>query len=471
MTSLPLSRQTTYSPDPSEAPSPQDTPVFALKELVVRLHREQQKTQDLLSSLGFALRSFKNLNQFLELIPLIASRVTDADGGALVLFKPNGKVHLEQVHCHDLPHYQHIQQALETATHQVSLSLVTATPSAHQSASALDQTLVDCLGTEVQLFGTPVLVKQGERGRLYVFSWNGDYSWTENRQKLIRLIADQTAVAIENEELTLALRQKERLDRELEIGAEIQEQLLPHHCPVIEGVDLAYRWQPAGHVGGDYFDFIPANPNLIQMSRHGPDVEGCWSIIIGDVMGKGVPAGLIMTLLRGTLRAEVLNGHTPACILQHVNQLMYGDLERSSRFVTLFYSWYNPRTGVMAFSNAAHNPPLLWRAETQVIHRLDAFGMLIGLESTSHYQESQISLYPGDTLIYYTDGITEASNLKGDRFEEENLIFHFQQACVRFDRSQAILDYLFDQVRQFTGDNQTHEDDITLIVMRVQPDV
>src|SRR4028119_1420263 len=121
MTALPVPRQPSSSADSSSSSTPTEgTPVSALKELVARLHREQHKVQDLLSSLGFALRSFNNLNQFLELIPLMATRVTDADGGALFLYKPNGQVSLEKLHCQDIHQRKNIRKALETATSQMT---------------------------------------------------------------------------------------------------------------------------------------------------------------------------------------------------------------------------------------------------------------------------------------------------------------------------------------------------------------
>jgi phosphoserine phosphatase RsbU/P len=451
---------------------PDVTPVFALKELVSRLNREQNKIQDLLSSLGFALRSFKNLNQFLELTPLIASRVTDADGGALVLFKPNGQMRLERLHCQD-NQCQDVRNAIEAATRQLTASEATSYEKVSlpftNRTTALDQQVISALGHSVQLFGTPILTKSLERGRLYVFSRDPEYVWTETRQKLVRLVADQTAVAIENDELTVELRKKERLDRELEIGAEIQVQLLPRQCPKIDGVELAARCKTANRVGGDYYDFIPANHDQIN-KKAGVVESGCWSLAIGDVMGKGVPAGLIMTMLRGMLRAEVLNAHTPSRILQHLNQVMYADLENSNRFATLFYSEYDSQTRSLSYSNAAHHPPLLWQAETGTLKRLDTFGMLIGLDMESRYEEAQVQLHSGDTLIYYTDGFTDASNQAGDRFDEENLAHHFQMACQRYDSPQTILNYLFDQVQEFIGRDRQNEDDMTLIVMRVNPE-
>jgi sigma-B regulation protein RsbU (phosphoserine phosphatase) len=190
--------------------------------------------------------------------------------------------------------------------------------------------------------------------------------------------------------------------------------------------------------------------------------------VIGDVMGKGVPAGLIMTMTRGMLRAEVLNRHSPSRILQHLNRVMYADLDNSHRFVTLFYSEYDPKTHVLSYSNAAHNPPLLWQSATNSLKRLDTLGMLIGLDADSQYSEAQVQLFPGDTIIYYTDGFTDAANQRGDRFDEENLSAAFQWACQNYQESQAILDYLFDQVQQFIGLGNRHGDDMTLVVLRVK---
>ena len=473
MTAVPLSRQP-QPPDRNHGSGSSDvTPVFALKELVARLNREQHKIQDLLSSLGFALRSFSNLNQFLELIPLMASRVTDADGGALVLFRPNGQVKLERLHCQDTLWSQDLRRAMETATRQITASMTglpagEALARSSQVVPMLDRQVSRHLGSEIQMFGTAIIVRNSERGRLYVFSRDPNYAWTETRQKLVRLVADQTAVAIENDELTVELKKKERLDRELEIGADIQLRLLPRQCPTIEGVELAAMCKTANRVGGDYYDFIPASYGQAR-NADGDSSTGRWSVTIGDVMGKGVPAGLIMTMTRGMLRAEVLNGHSPARILQHLNQVMYADLENSNRFVTLFYSEYDPETRLLSYSNAAHNPPLLWQASTDSIKRLDTLGMLIGLDAQTQYQDAQIQLNPGDTIIYYTDGFTDAANQYGKRFDEENLTNAFRAACRQYDDPQLILKFLFDCVQQFIGVGNHNSDDMTLVVMRVKP--
>ncbi len=449
---------------------PNSTSVYALRELISRLQREQAKIQDLLGSLGFALRSLNNLSQFLELIPMIASRVTDASGGALVMFQPNGQLRLEKLHCTGEDDCQNVRLALEMATRQITTTLSTSRTIASEANAtlvSLDRQAGRYLGADCQIFGTAIIVQNVERGRLYVFSHEGDYTWSETRQKLVRLVADQTAVAIENNQLTHEVRHKERLDRELELGAEIQAQLLPRQCPRIEGIDLAARCNTANKVGGDYYDFIPTTYEQLRRPDDPASREKPWNFAIGDVMGKGVPAGLMMTMLRGMLRAEVLNSHSPGHLLQHLNWVMRTDLESSNRFVTLFCAQYDPRTQLLSYGNAAHNPPLLWQAETGQVRRLDADGMLLGLEMDTHYQENQVQLQPGDTVIYYTDGFTEAANRSGQRFDEENLIESFCWACRNLPGSEEILEYLFKTLQRFMGTDREAEDDTTLVVMRV----
>jgi phosphoserine phosphatase RsbU/P len=478
MTAVPIPRQP-FSSDfaSNNGLKTETTPVLALKELVASLYREQNKIQNLLSSLGFALRSFNNLNQFLELTPLMAARVTDADGSILILLKSNGQVSLEQLHCQEHQETQKLRRLIDSAIRLVNSSQELADKNAESSPalflpSSLDEQIRQSLGAQVRLYSTPILVKNVERGRLYIFSSDPEYVWTSTRRKLLQLVADQTAVAIANNELTVELRSKERQDRELEIASEIQLRLLPRKCPKIRGVDLAARCQTANRVGGDYYDFIPANYDRLRQDEDSLQAKQAaivpWSIVIGDVMGKGVPAGLIMTMTRGMLRAEVLNRHTPARVLEHLNRVMYADLDQSHRFVTLFYSEYDPTTRTLSYSNAAHNPPLLWRASKRTLERLDTEGMLIGVDADSTYEDASIALEAGDTILYYTDGFTDAVNPRGERLDEEGLLEAFENACQHCDSPQEILDYLFEQVSRFVGEENNSGDDMTLVVLRVQ---
>lgn len=460
MTTLPYF-QSAASPAPTGEGSTDLAPITALKDLVARLDREQRKAQELLASLGFALRSFTNLGQFLELIPLIASRVTDTEGSLLLTFRPDGRFWQAQLHCTD-PRLAQSLTGLQATLAREAESY----PSQAEAIAQIDRQVQRCLGRTAQLFATAVLVRNQARGRLYVFSLESRYTWNEARQKLVRLVADQTAVAIENDALTTELRQKERLDRELEIGAEIQLQLLPSQCPAIEGLEIAAACRTASRVGGDYYDFIPTRTHSDAQGRLQPDAGSPWAIAIGDIMGKGVPAGLIMTMLRGMLRAEVLNRHRPSQVLAHLNQVIYADLEHSNRFATLFYSEYDPNTRLLTFSNAAHNPPLLWRHVTGSLHRLDAFGMMIGLEADNAYAEQQVQLQAGDVVLYYTDGLTDAADPRGNRFDEENVAIAFRDACRRRLSAEALLADLFGRVQRFIGPDRHNDDDMTMVVLR-----
>ena len=455
----------------SQSSKGETNPIVALKELVANLQREQNKIQDLLSSLGFALRSFSNLNQFLELTPLMAARVTDSIGGVLVLYKGN-QVHLEQIHCQDNKIGLEVKQVFDQVCYQINQSTIERNPAiniATKLSETLDERIAQELESSIQFFGTPILVKNVDQGRLYVFSTDVNYVWSPTRRKLTQLVADQTAVAIANHELTVELRSKERQDRELEIASEIQLRLLPTKCPQIQGLAIAAKCETANRVGGDYYDFIPTNYDRLENGQQELASDVPWSIVIGDVMGKGVPAGLIMTMTRGMLRAEVLNRHSPAQIMRHLNRVMYADLENSHRFVSMFYSEYNPQNQTLSFTNAAHNPPLLWRKATNTIEKLDSWGMLIGLDMESEYEDASVQLSPGDTIIYYTDGFTDAANEEGDRFDEENLCLCFKWACQHLDTPAEILDHVFYQVKQFSGVNNQCGDDMTSIVMQIKP--
>jgi sigma-B regulation protein RsbU (phosphoserine phosphatase) len=429
-----------------------------LRQLLDSLSREQRRNQELLTSLGFALRSFTNLARFLELVPLMAMRLVEAEGALLVVLHDDGRLWREQ-----------LQATQCERCAEVLRQLVALNDSELQSLSGeealvrfLDQRVARSLG-EAQLFATSVACRGWQGGRLYVFSSRVGFSWSEVHRRHVQLVADLTAVALENDALVQQQRRHERLDRQLSTGAEIQAQLLPDHCPVIAGVELAARCRPAFEVGGDYYDFIPTRPQLSGRRRE----QGRWALVMGDVMGKGIPAGLLMTLLRGMLRAEVLSGHEPGRILHDLNAMAQEDLAHSHRFVTLFYSDYDPRTRQLRYANAAHNPPLIWRRQGGQVERLDAAGLLIGLQADAAFSSRQLVLEPGDVLLYYTDGVTEATGFSGERFEEKRLVDALQHSCRSGATAQQILEQLFGRLDRFVGADRTLEDDASLVVLKV----
>ncbi len=441
---------------------PSTSATTSLRQLLDSLSREQRSNQELLVSLGFALRSFTNLNRFLELVPVVAARLVGVEGALLVPFHADGRLWNEQLQILSPTRSESLLQALNK--HEPGRS----------SGFGSDDALVLGMDRLVQrqlgsagVFATSLVARGRQRGRLYVFNPSGSLIWTDVHRRHVQLVADLTGVAIENDLMLQEARLHERVDRQLSIGAEIQAQLLPDHCPVIEGVELAARCRPAFQVGGDYYDFIPTRPELIGRRRE----RGRWALVMGDVMGKGVPAGLLMTMLRGMLRAEVLSGLPPDRILHDLNQLALEDLSQSHRFVTLFYSDFDPRTRRLRFANAAHNPPLIWRSQQRTVSRLDAPGLLIGLQPEAEYGVGSTVLEPGDVLLYYTDGVTEAPGITGDRFDEERLIRSLESACRSGTGSQGILDQLFRRLDRFVGPDRQLEDDASMVVLKVREEV
>ncbi len=445
---------------PPPHPVPQTASATAsLRQLLDSLSREQRRNQELLASLAFVLRSFTNLNRFLELVPLVAARLMEAEGALLLPFQTNGRLWREQFQATPLERHRDLLRQLASLDDG---SLLASSGEAGLVAR-LDQLVAQQWG-EAPLVGTSVVARSRQRGRLYVFGPSGGSEWSDVHRRHGQLVADLTGVALENDQLLQERRRHERLDRQLSTGAEIQAQLLPDHCPVIDGVDLAARCRPAYLVGGDYYDFIPTRPQLQGPCRE----QGRWALVMGDVMGKGVPASLLMSLLRGMLRAEVLSGLPPDRILHDLNQLAQEDLAHSHRFVTLFYSDFDPPSRVLRYANAAHNPPMIWRGQRQQVERLDAPGLLIGLQAEAEYGCEQTVLEPGDVLLCYTDGVTEAAGISGERFEEHRLLTSLQEACLAGLGAQAILDQLFARLDRFVGSDRPLEDDASLVVLKVK---
>ena len=311
---------------------------------------------------------------------------------------------------------------------------------------------------------TVKIVSRGKcRGFIYILGNDmADDSITNDPN--FNFIQNCLAIGLENYYLIKTKKKHENVDREISTGAEIQSQLLPDYCPIIYGIDLAAHCRPALQLGGDYYDFMCLKTNIPEKRKE----KARWALVIGDVMGKGIPAGLLMTMLRGMLRAEVLTGLPPDRILHDLNQLAINDLDQSHRFITLFYSDYDPRTRKLRFANAAHNPPLLWKSSDQKIIKLDAEGFVLGLQKDAQYQCCELKLNKNDLVLYYTDGVIDTSNYLGERFDEERLIKTLTKLCKQSYSSQEILNKIFKKLDDFTGQNRHLEDDASMVIFQLK---
>jgi sigma-B regulation protein RsbU (phosphoserine phosphatase) len=245
--------------------------------------------------------------------------------------------------------------------------------------------------------------------------------------------------------------EKERMLKELEIAKGIQQSFLPETAPEIPGFDLEGCNIPALEVGGDFYDFIPLGTDH-------------WGLVIADVSGKGVPAALFMALSRTLIRASAHSIDDPVRSIREANGHIVEDAKTGGMFVTLFYAVLDAREKTLTYVNAGHNPPIHLGAGSGRVTLLSADGIALGVVDEITLQSVKITLQPGDLVILYTDGVTEASDEKDDMYGTERLT-----ACVETNRarsSREIIDAIVRDVTAFAG-NQPQFDDITIMVLKV----
>lgn len=248
-----------------------------------------------------------------------------------------------------------------------------------------------------------------------------------------------------------AMVENARMNRDMDLARQIQRSLLPANPPRLEGLQCAGRWVPATHVGGDYFDFFPRE-------------NGSLDLVIADVSGHSVGAALIMAEARSTLRAQVLSGGSPAEIFSALNELLHDDLTSAELFITMFYAAYDPANRLLTYANAGHNPPFLVSRSEGGCHPLDADGLILGVRRGVHFEERCRRMNPGDLLVLYTDGITEAQDAEGGMFGAERLC-NVINAC-RDETPEEIINIVLRELENFTR-LPSLEDDVCMILLKV----
>jgi phosphoserine phosphatase RsbU/P len=234
--------------------------------------------------------------------------------------------------------------------------------------------------------------------------------------------------------------------RELDEARRIQQKLLPQTMPLVEGCEIAASWQPAAGVGGDCFDTIPFSSTRLGLS-------------IADVVGKGIPAALLMSNLQAAVRAFATGAAHPADICQQINRILCGHIAEG-RFISFFYCVTDDEDKSLAYANAGHYPPILVRADGTV-ERLGLGGAVLGIFPDGAYEQGHVTLQSGDRLVLYTDGITEAMNDCDEEFGEPRLIDITVEH--RSCSAPALQARLSKAVADFS--NGRFHDDATLIVL------
>jgi len=265
---------------------------------------------------------------------------------------------------------------------------------------------------------------------------------------VLMLLASQVAIIIEKVMLHEQLIEKQRLESQLEVARQVQLALLPAIDPELPGYDISAYNFPTEEVSGDYYDWVKLYEDEI-------------GFVIADVSGKGVPAAILMSFLRASLRAATHIGYAPNISMSKVNYLLWESIERN-QFVTAFYGILDASNGLLAYSNAGHNPPLLINAIREA--RFIEYGeQPLGMFPQTRYHQHHLRLRPGDVLVLYTDGVTEASNPEGVEFGRERLAEAVKQNYER--PARELIASLEMAVLEWTA-NLGANDDVTFFVIK-----
>lgn len=295
------------------------------------------------------------------------------------------------------------------------------------------------------------LVSQSELlGIISLGPRRSDQEYSSDDRRLLADLASRAAPSVRVAQLVrqqqLETQERERIDAELRVARIIQETLLPKQLPQMEDYSISAYWQPARAVGGDFYDFIRFD-------------DGRLALIVGDVTDKGVPAALVMSTTRTVLRATAERVQNPGEVLERANAILHLDIP-SKMYITCLYAILDPTTGLIRYANAGHDLPYLRTANGVVEMR--ATGMPLGLLPDMHYEEKEVTLRAGETVVFYSDGIVEAHNAERDMFSFRRL----RELVGQHEGGADMIPFLLDQLNRFTGEEWEQEDDVTIVTLQ-----
>ena len=437
------------------------------------LRTEEERVFDFLHGLGEAFGGGTKRRELYRLIVESAARILDAHGGALYLVDRSGAF-LTPVFVSrgcaplvEVPPHIRQQAASSPVAMESYLRLHPVRPGegalgrVWKEGGARAFTFADADLAGVAAPGqqpTAALVgclsyKDKTLGVLAVV--NGPMSTDFGAEDLavFKAIAGQSAFALYSEAVYAEAGEKHRLDSDLITAREIQSILLPSTAPVIAGYEIAGLNIAARHVSGDYFDYLPLSDDRL-------------GVAIADVAGKGIPAALVTGMCRTVLRMAAPGGRSPAGALRELNRRLYPDV-KEDLFISMLYLLLDAHSGDVTMARAGHDPPLLYRAAGREVTALDPPGMAVGIDSGEVFDrvltDSTVKLDPGDGILLYTDGVTEALDRHDAEFGTARLIQALQANAPK--GAEATVRNIAEEVREFAGDAPQH-DDITLIFIR-----
>src|SRR6059058_760514 len=408
--------------------------VHALERSKEEIQVEETLVFDFLHGLGEAFRETIKPHDLHRLIVEGATRILDANGGALYLTDRSGNKLVPMFLSKGCPplvpvpgHILH-QAATTPAAFEGFLRMHTVPPGEGLIGTVWQTTqpvsLADVrdvpelarlretpLGT-ASLMATSLLYGKQNMGVLAVGNGPMGAPFTPSDFVVFKSIAEQSAFALYNAIIYSEANEKKRLDHDLEIARDIQRILLPAEAPNVNGFEISGINVPARQVSGDYFDYIKVDDERL-------------GVAIADVSGKGVPASLIMAICRSVLRSQAIGNPSPADVLQKVNRQLYPDI-KEDMFISMAYLILDHAGGTVTLARAGHDAPILFDHASGTASPVKPPGMVLGIDSGSVFDritgDFALTLKRDDCLLLYTDGVTEALDVNGDEFGPERMM-------------------------------------------------
>lgn len=298
-----------------------------------------------------------------------------------------------------------------------------------------------------KIIASPLTVKGKELGVIFIIE--DKKNLIQSDEETISALTIQVAIAINNAQIYSDLLVKERISQELEVASKIQKRILPKKIKHVLGLEVATYFEPAKEIGGDYYDYSVLNDKF-------------FSITIADVSGKGVPAAFLMALGRSVLKTLELQNQEPSFNVKRLNRLIYPDITEDM-FITMMHSKYDSETKKLTYSNAGHNPLVVYNSQNNEIETHSVKGVAIGFLDDYNFKQGEIYLNIGDVVIFYTDGITEAENEKKELFDISRL-----KKVLKENHnlsSEEIKEKILEAVNEFRGKREQN-DDITFVIIK-----
>ena len=411
-------------------------------------HARQSDLLALISKVGVALLASVTLTETLEQIVTLVFEAVPADRCMIMMRdakSPELKVAVARLR----------DRAGEVGEIRISRSVIDEVVTNGKSVLTSDaQADPRFAGGTVMLQGVrsvlavPLGVGANVFGIIYADSPLSDARFTEDHLKVLTTLSSVAAIRVENARLTEEQMERERLEREQQVASEIQQRFLPAAAPHIEGYELQGISFPCYEIGGDYYDFIQRE-------------DGNMVVALGDVSGKGTAAALLMSSLHAAIHAQADANDSIVSTIQAVNKYLTESIP-PNRFVTLFYAELNPELGRLTFLNAGHNPPLIVHAGG-TMEQLASGGLPLGIMADAEFREGRTQLLPGDVLVIYSDGVSEAVNPTGEEFGPTRL---YEVVARNLDASASgIRDRIESALTKFCQGTPA-ADDITLVIVK-----